>query len=77
MIKLSLELYAAVCVFATIAFLALAFASRRKSKFDDLEIMKEFDQHVADRGSDLHSQIDNVTEDAGGLARSWSHHLPN
>jgi hypothetical protein len=41
MIKLSLELYAAVCVFATIAFLALAFASRRRSKFDDLESTEE------------------------------------
>ena len=43
MIKITLELYAAVCVFATITFVALAFASRRKSKFDDLESMKEFD----------------------------------
>jgi hypothetical protein len=77
MIKITLELYAAVCVFATIAFVALAFASRRKSKFDDLESMKEFDQYAADRGSDFNSRIDNVTEDAGGLARSWSHHLAN
>ena len=69
MIKLSLELYAAICVFATIAFLALA----KRSKFDDLESMKEFDQYVVDRGSDFDSR----TEDAGGLARSWSHHLPN
>jgi hypothetical protein len=63
---ITLELYAAVCVFATIAFVALAF----KSKFDDLESMKEFDQDAADRGSDFNSRIDNVTEDAGGLARS-------
>lgn len=57
MIKLSLELYAAVCVFATIAFLALAFGSRRKSKFDDLESTEELDQYVADRGSDSDSQM--------------------
>jgi hypothetical protein len=44
MIKVTPELYAAVCVFATIAFVALAFASGRKSKLDDLESMKEFDQ---------------------------------
>jgi hypothetical protein len=77
MIKITLELYAAVCVFATIAFVALAFASRRKSKFDDLESMKEFDQYAADRSSDFDSRINVVTEDAGGLARSRSHHLPN
>ena len=76
MIKITLELYAAVCVFATIA-VALAFASRRKSKFDDLESMKEFDQYAADRSSDFDSRINVVTEDAGGLARSRSHHLPN
>ena len=76
MIKLSLELYAAVSVSATIAFLALAFASGGKSKFDDLESRNEFDQHVADRGSDFDSRIDNVTKDADGLARSLSH-LPN
>jgi hypothetical protein len=45
----------------------LAFASRGKSKFDDLESMKEFDQYVADWGSDFDSQIDNVTKEAGGL----------
>ena len=77
MIKITLELYAAVCVFATIAFVALAFASRRKSKFDDLESTEEFDQYAADRGSDFDSRIDNVTEDVGGLARLWSRHLPN
>ena len=53
MIKITLELYAAVCVFATIAFVALAFASGRKSKLDDFESMKEFDQYAADRGSDF------------------------
>ena len=53
MIKITLELYAAVCVFATIAFVTLAFASIRKSKFDDLESMREFDQHAADRGSEF------------------------
>ena len=73
MIKITLELYAAVCVFATIAFVALAF----KSKFDDLESIKEFDQHAADRGSDFDSRIDSVTKSAGGFARSSSHHLPN
>jgi hypothetical protein len=77
MIKITLELYGAVCVFTTIALVALAFASRRNSKFHDPESMKEFDQYAADRGSDFDSQIDNMTEDAGGLARSWSHHLPN
>jgi hypothetical protein len=76
MIKITLELYAAVCAIATIAFVALAFASRGKSKFDDLESMKEFNQYAADRGSDFDSWIDNVTEEAGGLARLWSHHLP-
>ena len=49
MIKLGLELYAALCAFATIAFLALALATRRKGIFDDLESMKELDQLVADR----------------------------
>jgi hypothetical protein len=77
MIKITLELYAAVCVFATIAFVALAFASRRKSKFDDLESIKEFDQYASDRSSDFDSRINVVTEDVGGLARSRSHHLPN
>jgi hypothetical protein len=57
MIKITLELYAAVCVFATIAFVALAFAIRRKSKFDDLESTEECDQYVADRGSDSDSQM--------------------
>jgi hypothetical protein len=30
MIKITLELYAAVCVFATIAFVTLAFASKKE-----------------------------------------------
>ena len=49
MLKLGVELYAAVCAFATIAVLALALASRRKGIFDDLESIKEFDQLVGDR----------------------------
>jgi hypothetical protein len=36
MIKFGVELYAALCAFATIAFLALALASGRKGIFDDL-----------------------------------------
>ena len=70
MIKFGVELYAAVCALATIAFLALALASGRKGIFDDLESMKELD-----RDSAFDSQIDSVTEDAGGHARSF--HMSN
>ena len=49
MIKLGVELYAALCAFSTIAFLALALASKRKGIFDDLESIKEFDQLVGNR----------------------------
>ena len=66
MIKLGVELYAALCAFSTIAFLALALASKRKGIFDDFESIKEFDQLVGNRDYAFDSQIDNVTEDAGG-----------
>jgi hypothetical protein len=65
MIKFGVELYAALCAFATIAFLALALASGRKGIFDDLESIKELD-----RDSAFDSQIDNLTKVAGGHARS-------
>jgi hypothetical protein len=68
MIKLGVELYAGLCAFSTIAFLALALASKRKGSFDDLESIKEFDQLVGNRDYAFDSQIDNVTEDAGGHA---------
>jgi hypothetical protein len=65
MIKLAVELYAALCAFSIVAFLALALTSKRTGVFDDLESMKE-----SDRGSAFDSQIDKLTEVAGGHARS-------
>ena len=47
MIKLGVELYAALCAFSTIAFLALALTSKRNGVFDDLESMKELDRGSA------------------------------
>jgi hypothetical protein len=47
MIKLSVELYAALCAFSTIAFIALALVSGRTGISDNLESMKELDRGSA------------------------------
>ena len=70
MIKLGVELYAALCAFSIVGFLALALTSKRNAVFDDLESLKD-----SDRGSAFDSQIDKLTEVAGGRARST--HMSN
>lgn len=75
MIKVILEIYAAVCVVATIAFVAWGLASRRRANSDILETIKDFDQSMSDRRSDFNPQTSDVDNDA--RERSGALPLPN
>ena len=76
MIEFILVVYAVVCAFVTIVFIALGLASRRKANSDVLESMKELDQALVDRRSDFDPQTGDVTNNARVLSGSLSH-LPN
>lgn len=65
MIKLILEIYAAVCVVATLAFVAWGLASRRRANSDVLETIKDFDQAIGRGRCDINPQTADMGNDAG------------
>ena len=66
MIRLILEIYAAVSVVATIAFVAWGLTSRRRANSDILETIKDFDQSVSDGHSAVKPRTAEMDSDAGG-----------
>jgi hypothetical protein len=71
MIELILEVYAMVCIAATIGFIAFGLASRRNAKSEILQTMEEFEQAVADGRSDLNLQAADLTASIRGLSEPF------
>lgn len=67
MTELILGVYGALCVVATIAFIAWGFATRRNAGSNVAEMMEEFEEFVGDRRSDFDVQPAELANSARGL----------
>ena len=72
MLELILVVYAAICVIATIAFIAFGFSSKRNAKSNVHQTIEEFEQAITDDRSDFNFPTPDLTTSARGLSEPFS-----